>query len=108
MFRVKRDTDIVGRFGGEEFVIVCEQTNEEGALQLAERIRRELEATTFQTELGPLSVTGSVGVATFPAAGRTYESLFKACDEALYVSKRGGRNQVQVWSSQLKQGAKAG
>ena len=100
--RVKRDTDIVGRFGGEEFVIVCEQTDAEGALQLAERIRRELENTVFQTELGPLSVTGSVGVSTFPIAGRDYESLFKACDEALYVSKRSGRNQVNAWSAQMK------
>ncbi|MCH2108413.1 MAG: sensor domain-containing diguanylate cyclase [Polyangiaceae bacterium] len=101
--RVKRDTDVVGRFGGEEFVIVCEQTDEDGARQLAERIRRELETTSFQTPLGPLSVTGSVGVATFPAAGRDYETLFKACDEALYVSKRSGRNQVNVWTPRLKQ-----
>jgi len=100
--RIKRDTDIVGRFGGEEFVIVCEQTDEEGAKNLAERIRRELENTTFQTELGSLSVTCSVGVAPFPVAGRDWESLFKATDEALYVSKRSGRNQVTVWKPGLK------
>ncbi len=100
--RVKRDTDVVGRFGGEEFVIVCEQTDEEGALNLAERIRKELEVTAFQTELGPLSVTCSVGVATFPAAGRSWEALFKATDEALYVSKRGGRNRVTVWSAKMQ------
>jgi diguanylate cyclase (GGDEF)-like protein len=95
--RIKRDTDVVGRFGGEEFVIVCEQTDEEGGVNLAERIRKELENTTFQTELGPLQVTCSVGVAPFPAAGRDWETLFKATDEALYVSKRGGRNQVTVY-----------
>ncbi len=104
--RVKRDTDIVGRFGGEEFVIVCEQTDEVGARNLAERIRKELEVTAFQTELGPLSVTCSVGVATFPAAGRTWEQLFKATDEALYVSKRGGRNRVTAWTTKM-QGAAA-
>ncbi len=103
--RIKRDTDIVGRFGGEEFVIVCEQTDEEGGTNLAERIRRELENTTFQTELGPLSVTCSVGVAPFPVAGRDWESLFKATDEALYVSKRSGRNQVTVWKHGLKTSA---
>jgi diguanylate cyclase (GGDEF)-like protein len=100
--RVKRDTDVVGRFGGEEFVIVCEQTDEEGAMNLAERIRKELEVTAFQTELGPLSVTCSVGVATFPAAGRSWEALFKATDEALYVSKRGGRNRVTLWSAKMQ------
>ena len=103
--RIKRDTDIVGRFGGEEFVIVCEQTDEEGAVNLAERIRRELRATTFQTELGPLSVTCSLGVAPFPAAGRDWETLFKATDEALYVSKRSGRDQVTVWKQGLKTSA---
>jgi diguanylate cyclase (GGDEF)-like protein len=99
--RVKRDTDIVGRFGGEEFVLVCEETDERGGQQLAERIRVELEATRFHTELGPLSVTASVGVAPFPMAGDSWEALFKATDEALYVSKRGGRNRVTVWSPKL-------
>jgi two-component system, cell cycle response regulator len=100
--RIKRDTDIVGRFGGEEFVIVCEHTDEAGARNLAERLRRELENTTFQTELGPLSVTASIGVATYPVAGADYAQLFKATDEALYVAKRSGRNQVVAWSPRLR------
>jgi two-component system cell cycle response regulator len=103
--RIKRDTDAVARFGGEEFVIVCEQTDEEGAVNLAERLRRELENTTFQTELGPLKVTCSVGVAPFPQAGHDYATLFKATDEALYVSKRTGRNRVTVWRPNLKTSA---
>ncbi len=103
--RIKRDTDSVGRFGGEEFVIVAEQTDQEGATLLAERIRRELENTTFRTELGPLKVTCSVGVAPFPLAGQDYPTLFKATDEALYVSKRNGRNQVTVWKPNLKTSA---
>lgn len=94
--RVKRDTDAVGRFGGEEFVVVCEETDERGATQLAERIRAELELTTFHSELGPLKVTCSIGVAPFPAGGNSWDTLFKAADEALYVSKRGGRNRVTV------------
>jgi diguanylate cyclase (GGDEF)-like protein len=100
--RVKRDTDAVGRFGGEEFVIVCEETDERGALLLAERIRSELEATKFHTELGPLSVTCSVGAAPFPLGGQTWEALFKATDEALYASKRGGRNRVTIWTPKLQ------
>jgi diguanylate cyclase (GGDEF)-like protein len=100
--RSKRDTDVVGRFGGEEFLLVCEETDAEGAAQLAERIRVELEAAKFHTNDGPLSVTCSLGVATFPAAGRDWEALFKASDEALYVSKRSGRNRVTVWSPRLQ------
>jgi diguanylate cyclase (GGDEF)-like protein len=100
--RIKRDTDAVGRFGGEEFVVVCEETDAQGGAQLGERIRAELEATTFHTDLGPLHVTCSVGVAPYPAAGRTWEALFKATDEALYASKRGGRNKVTVWNPRLE------
>ncbi len=99
---VKRDTDIVGRFGGEEFVLVCEQTDSRGAEQLAQRLRSELELARFNSEQGTLGVTCSVGVATFPAAGREWEQLFKATDEALYASKRGGRNRVTIWTPRVK------
>ncbi len=90
--RQKRTTDIVARFGGEEFVVLCEQTDEAGAMLLGERIREEVEKTVFPTENGPLRVTCSVGMTTFPEGGKTWETLFKAADEALYVSKRTGRN----------------
>jgi diguanylate cyclase (GGDEF)-like protein len=95
--RQKRNTDVVARFGGEEFVVLCEQTDENGAMLLAERIREELEKTTFRTANGAVSVTCSVGVSTFPEAGPGWEGLFKAADEALYVSKRSGRNKCTAW-----------
>lgn len=100
--RTKRETDAVGRFGGEEFVLVCEETDADGAELLAERVRSELESTTFHTEQGTLSVTCSLGVATFPQAGVDWESLFKATDEALYVSKRSGRNRVTTWTPRMR------
>jgi len=96
--RQKRTTDLVARFGGEEFIVLCEQTDERGAQLLAERIREELQKTTFHTEQGPLSVTCSIGVATFPEGGDTWDTLFKASDEALYVSKRSGRNRVTSYT----------
>jgi two-component system cell cycle response regulator len=69
--RAKRNTDAVARFGGEEFVIICEETDARGAMLLAERVREELGRTTFHTPSGPraLNVTCSLGVATFPEAG---------------------------------------
>lgn len=94
----KRTTDVVARFGGEEFVILCEQTDETGALQLGERIREELAKTTFTTANGPVHVTCSVGIATFPEAGDSWDTIFKAADEALYASKRNGRNRVTAWA----------
>jgi two-component system cell cycle response regulator len=104
--RVKRDTDAVGRFGGEEFLVVCQETDAKGAELLGDRIRAEMETTTFHARVdgkeAPFNVTCSVGIATFPRAGMDWESLFKATDEALYVSKRGGRNRVTVWSPKLR------
>ncbi|HEY3819915.1 MAG TPA: diguanylate cyclase [Polyangiaceae bacterium] len=95
--RQKRNTDVVARFGGEEFVVLCEQTDENGAMLLAERIREELEKTSFRTPGGAVSVTCSIGLSTFPEAGPGWEGLFKAADEALYVSKRSGRNKCTAW-----------
>jgi diguanylate cyclase (GGDEF)-like protein len=95
--RQKRATDLVARFGGEEFVVLCEQTDDKGAILLAERIREDLEKTTFRTPHGVLTVSCSVGVATFPEAGGDWDSLFRAADEALYVSKRSGRNRSTAW-----------
>ncbi len=100
--RSKRATDVVARFGGEEFVALCEETDEEGAMLLAERIREELERTVFDTPLGPLSVTCSLGVATFPDAGADWDTLFKAADTALYESKNGGRNRVTLHAARRR------
>jgi two-component system, cell cycle response regulator len=95
--REKRLTDAVARFGGEEFVTLCEDTDAAGALLLAERIRAELAATTFHAGTQEFRCTCSIGIATFPAAGRSWEELFKAADAALYVSKRGGRDRTTCW-----------
>jgi two-component system cell cycle response regulator len=96
MSRCKRDTDAVARFGGEEFVLVCEETDLEGAWALAERIRTELEKTVFGTDKGPLKVTCSLGIAEFPRDGGTREELFLRADEALYEAKRSGRNRTCI------------
>lgn len=104
--RAKRNTDAVARFGGEEFVIICEETDARGAMLLAERVREELKKTVFHAPgkgaTQTLSVTCSVGVATFPDAGETWEEMFKAADEALYVSKRSGRDRSTAWTPQAR------
>ena len=101
--RQKRSTDLVARFGGEEFVVLCEQTDEAGAMLLAERIREELGKTIFHVPAGPVSVACSIGIATFPEAGRDWDALFKAADEALYVSKRTGRNRSTAWQARASE-----
>jgi len=107
--RLKRNTDAVARFGGEEFVIICEETDARGAMLLAERVREELEKTVFHPagKLGPngtplgISVNCSIGISTFPDAGSNWEEMFKAADESLYVSKRSGRNRSTAWSATM-------
>lgn len=92
--RLKRETDVVSRFGGEEFCLLCEETTSEGAFLLAERVRQELEHTAFETDLGSLRVTASLGLATYPEHGKDKQALFAAADRALYAAKHNGRNQV--------------
>jgi two-component system cell cycle response regulator len=103
--RAKRTTDAVARFGGEEFVVICEETDAKGAMLLAERVRKEVESKAFVTPEGPLKVTCSVGISTFPDAGRDWDALFKSADAALYASKKSGRNRSTAWSAQRKTSA---
>lgn len=94
--RCRRETDAVARFGGEEFVVVCEETDAQGALLLAERIREELMRQVFATERGELRVTCSLGVAAFPRDAQDFAGLFAKADGALYVAKQSGRNQSRA------------
>jgi diguanylate cyclase (GGDEF)-like protein len=96
-----RDTDVVARYGGEEFAIVMPETDAKGALVIAERIRERVMQELFQTELGPLRVTLSLGVATFPESSQEKQGLIDLADQCLYFAKRHGRNQ-SVTVAQMK------
>ncbi|ATB33536.1 sensor domain-containing diguanylate cyclase [Melittangium boletus] len=88
-----RDTDIVARYGGEEFAILMPETDPKGAKVIAERIREAIKAEVFQTEMGPLKVTLSLGIATAPDHGVDKLVLVEQADQCLYYAKRHGRNQ---------------
>lgn len=94
--RCRRETDAVARFGGEEFVVVCEETDAAGATLLAERIREDLARQVFHTEKGALRVTCSLGVAAFPQDATERGALFEKADAALYTAKQSGRNQTRA------------
>jgi diguanylate cyclase (GGDEF)-like protein len=100
-----RDTDIVARYGGEEFVIVMPETDAKGAFTISERIREAVKAEVFQTEMGPLKITMSLGIATFPDNGMEKQQLIDLADQCLYHSKRNGRNQ-SVTVAQMQGGRK--
>jgi diguanylate cyclase (GGDEF)-like protein len=88
-----RVVDTAARLGGDEFVILLSQASTEGALMVAERLRKRLEEVNVP---GFGRVTASFGVATFPDHGSARDSLVGAADRALYNSKHAGRNRVSV------------
>jgi diguanylate cyclase (GGDEF)-like protein/PAS domain S-box-containing protein len=87
-----RETDIVGRWGGEEFLIVVENTNEDGIVKLAEKLRVIVEANEFAFIN---KKTASFGVTVYHA-GDKINSLINRADKALYEAKNSGRNQVVI------------
>lgn len=92
-----RKVDLVARYGGEEFVLVLPSTDAHGAVQVAERVRRAVEAEPFRHDGRTVHLTLSLGVATSELPGVTDEhSLVKRADMALYAAKRAGRNRVMV------------
>jgi diguanylate cyclase (GGDEF)-like protein len=89
--RSVREIDTVGRFGGEEFVVLLPETDLKWAKMVAERICAALREKAVE---GAGIVTGSVGVATFPHDSDQKERLFELADQALFLAKHRGRNQV--------------
>lgn len=93
--KLLRKSDILGRFGGEEFIVLLPETDGKSAHETAEKLRRGIEAEPFETGAGTIDVTISVGVASFNAKEEgSIEAITKRVDEALYTAKECGRNQV--------------
>jgi len=89
-----RTQDMVCRLGGEEFLVICPETEAAAAAQCAERIRKQFEAAVFQVEDLKLRVTVSIGGASRNKAMPGFDSLLKIADQALYIAKDKGRNRV--------------
>ncbi len=88
-----RETDMVFRVGGDEFVVVCPETDADGAFRLAEKMRIKVEQYAFATDN---TETISLGIAEFQK-DTTKEQLYCRADEALYHAKNNGRNRSEVW-----------
>ena len=89
-----RDLDLVGRYGGEEFIILLPETSLEDALEAAERLRKAIEGNSEINPQGQSIVTVSLGVAGLEGDTRTFDDLIQQADKALYRAKQAGKNQV--------------
>jgi diguanylate cyclase (GGDEF)-like protein len=92
-----RETDIVARFGGDEFALILPDTHSEGAAMVGERIKEKIAVHPFlKKDRLEIKLTVSVGVATLPDVAATAEQLVQAADEAMYWVKEHGKNNVRV------------
>ncbi|HVH39541.1 MAG TPA: diguanylate cyclase [Gemmatimonadaceae bacterium] len=98
-----REPDVVARIGGEEFTILAPESNEEGAMVLAERVLQAFRDHTFRSLPADVRITTSVGVAAAAAsADEVGKMLLARADEALYVAKRNGRDRAMAWAPSMR------
>lgn len=94
-----RETDIVGRYGGEEFIILLLNACEEDGKIVADKIRKKVEESILVGEDYPLTI--SMGLSVFPKHAATVEELIEKADQALYKAKENGRNNSVIWSNNI-------
>ncbi len=100
MQEIIRPSDILGRYGGEEFLAILPQTNSENSFAVAERIRENIEFYEFEVHPSKnkiSQVTVSIGLCAYPDHGQTPEDLIAFADESLYAAKREGKNRVTIF-----------
>ncbi len=95
--KVLRESDLVCRYGGEEFAILLPESDLRGAQGAAERVYNSIFEPPMETEAGPVSITLSIGIATLSEKTLSLESLLKNADLALYMAKEEGRSRTRAW-----------
>ena len=89
-----RETDFMGRFGGEEFLVLMPETDSSGALVLAERIKKELDEVPVNIGSTTIKVTASMGISQVRKDDESKELTLKRADESLYMAKKAGRDTI--------------
>ena len=94
-----RKTDLLARFGGEEFCFLFAETDLNGAALIAERIRLAISKLEFHFEKIRFSVTVSIGVSGLLDSNDNMENMIKRSDTSLYKAKENGRNRIVIWEN---------
>jgi diguanylate cyclase (GGDEF)-like protein len=97
--RAMRVTDLISRYGGDEFIILLPETDGEEVIQMAERLRLRIEAQGLITSISPVRITISFGVAALEPDIQDLDQLLDYADQALYIAKQLGRNNVQSFTT---------
>lgn len=102
LLETHRNTDISGRYGGEEFVAILVNTDKDGALYFAERLRKKIEQLTVNYDQQDIRYTISLGIAEFNKELKDYKQWLERADQALYEAKHSGRNRSVVFNGKLQ------
>ncbi len=102
MKAVVRSGDLAARIGGEEFAVLLEDTDSQGAAEVAERLRDRVEKKQLRHQGVLWPVTISIGVAAFPGDTGDTKKLINYADQALYQAKQSGRNRIVVWNAAIR------
>ncbi len=100
-----RQTDLLGRYGGEEFIGLLPNTSVETACVIAERLREAVEYKVIEINNHKVKVTISIGISHLAAANGSLDTLLSQADQAMYWAKNSGRNRVTVWSKEPQHSA---
>lgn len=98
-----RNTDLAGRYGGEEFVVILVGTDADGGFYFTERLRKKIEQTSVSYEQQAINFTVSLGIAEYSPDIKTHSEWIERADRALYEAKHSGRNRSVIYSDKLKQ-----
>ena len=100
-----READLAIRYGGEEFVIMLHNANEEGTMKIAQKIHEEFSQIIFNVSMGEtMQKTLSIGISNFPKDGDTVWKCIKFADTALYKAKTTGRNKIVTYTPEMSEG----
>ena len=93
-----RQTDVIARFGGDEFIVLLPETSARHAMDVAERIRATIESSPLNERGKQMAVTASLGIASFPEHGKDADVIIERADRAMYLSKNAGKNRVTLYN----------